>query len=83
MKIILILFLIIIPFSLYAQRDTTVTIRKENVAIKEILKDIQSESDFRFFYNAELPELNKTVSVRVRNSGVTETQSRSEIQRRQ
>jgi TonB-linked SusC/RagA family outer membrane protein len=72
MKIILILFLIIIPFSLYAQRDTTVTIRKENVAIKEILKDIQSESDFRFFYNAELPELNKTVSVRVRNSGVTE-----------
>lgn len=71
-RIILILFLIIIPLGLYAQKDTTVTIRKDNVVLKEILKDIQNESDFRFFYNAELPELNKTVSVRVRNAGVTE-----------
>ncbi len=71
-KIILVLFLIIAPFVLFAQKDTTVTIRKENIALKDVLKEIQNGSDFRFFYNAELPELNNTVSVKVKNEGVME-----------
>ena len=72
LNLIIITFLIIAPFQLFAQKDSTVTIRKENVSLKEILDEIQKESDFRFFYNSGLPSLNKQVSVKVKKANVTE-----------
>ncbi|MEA1876075.1 MAG: SusC/RagA family TonB-linked outer membrane protein [Bacteroidota bacterium] len=71
-KIFLVLFLSIAPLALFGQQDTTVTIQKENVALKEILEDIQSESSFSVFYNKDLPVINKTVTVKVRNTSVAE-----------
>lgn len=34
-----------------------------NVPVKEVLKNIEEQSDFRFFYNDELSEVNRYVSV--------------------
>ena len=34
-----------------------------DITIKEVLKNIESQSDFRFFYNDELSEVNRLVSI--------------------
>lgn len=34
-----------------------------DVTVKEVLKNIESQSDFRFFYNDELSEVNRNISI--------------------
>ncbi len=71
-KILLFLVFTAISLTLFAQKDTTITIRKANVTIGEILKDIQEQGVYHLYFNAALPQLNKKVTVKAKNQPITE-----------
>ena len=45
----------------------------QNKPIKEVLKVIESKSEYRFFFNEGLIGLDKTVTLQVNNAGIDET----------
>ncbi|MQY80039.1 MAG: SusC/RagA family TonB-linked outer membrane protein [Bacteroidetes bacterium] len=77
-KILLVMKLTLIAFflctlqvsaSLYSQTKHFDLLMKD-VSVKEVLKTIESQSDFRFFYNDELSDLNRLVSLDIRKNNV-------------
>jgi len=65
-KLPLFLLFILMPLSILAQE--TITLKKENTPIKDILKTIQKETNYRFFYDPALKSLDKKVSIRVKGA---------------
>lgn len=57
--------------SAYSQ-TTTLSIEARNQAIKTVLERIESQSDFKFFYNTKQVDTNKRVSIHADNKGVFE-----------
>ncbi|MEA4808649.1 hypothetical protein SDC9_25197 [bioreactor metagenome] len=60
-----------ITASTYAQ-SFKVTIQKQNSSIIDILKEIEGSSEFTFFFNNNLVDINKKVSVNVKNGSLEE-----------
>lgn len=60
-----------ITASTYAQ-SFKVTIQKQNSTIIDILKEIEGSSEFTFFFNNNLVDINKQVSVNVKNGSLEE-----------
>ena len=60
-----------ITASTYAQ-SFKVTIQKQNSTIIDILKEIEGSSEFTFFFNNNLVDINKKVSVNVKNGSLEE-----------
>lgn len=56
-----------------ANLSAQITVNVQNKTIKEILKVIESKSDYRFFYNEGLKGLDKVTSLNVNNVGIDET----------
>jgi len=69
LKLCLFIFLSLFSLTLTAQ----ITINVQNKPIKEVLKVIESKSNYRVFYNEELNGLDKLVSLQVNNAGIEET----------
>ncbi|NJK98240.1 MAG: hypothetical protein HC905_27985 [Bacteroidales bacterium] len=46
------------------------TLNFENTKVKEILKTIESQSSYRFFYNDQLSDVNRIVNVSVSQSNI-------------
>ncbi len=67
-----IVLLMVLPLSVHAQRDSTVTVRLEDVSLREALQDIQDNSEFQFFYNREHPALDKEISLRLRRANIVQ-----------
>ncbi|MEA3461764.1 MAG: carboxypeptidase-like regulatory domain-containing protein, partial [Bacteroidota bacterium] len=65
-----IVILLAMPLAMYAQRDSTVTVRLENVTLREAIQDIQDNSKFRFFYNDDLPVFDTELSLRLRRASI-------------
>jgi len=65
------LFLALFSTSLYAQ----VTVDVSNRPLKEILKVIESKSQYRFFYNESLKGLEKIGSLQVKDATIDKTMS--------
>lgn len=53
-------------------QSQTFDINSRDVSVKEIFRIIESKSDYRFFYNDELSEVNRLVSINVSGSQVTD-----------
>jgi len=64
--------LMALPLAIYAQRDSTVTVRLEDVSLREAIRDIQNNSEFQFFYNSEHPALDKKISLRLRRANIVQ-----------
>ena len=62
---LLALFLLLAP-SLYAQ----ITIDVKSQPIRQILRNIEKTSDYKFFYNNDLLDLDKTISFSVTNATI-------------
>jgi hypothetical protein len=62
--LILLLSLANVSASVYSQ-NTLLSLSVNKMSFRETLKVIEKESDYRFFYNDELTDLNKIVSVSV------------------
>ncbi len=63
------LFLALFSTSISAQ----VTVDVSNKSIKEILKEIETKSEYRFFYNESLKGLDKITSLRVKDATIDNT----------
>ncbi len=63
-------FLIVVPSAMFAQRDSSVTVRLENVSLREAIQNIQNNSEFRFFYNDDIPTLDKKITLRLRRVNI-------------
>ena len=76
LTVILSLLLITQAFALksYSQR-TLINLKMENVTIKEVLRGIEEKSDFYFLYNNDLINVNRTVSIDVKNEKVQDVLS--------
>lgn len=68
-RILYILFMLLISGSVCSQ--ITVDIKKK--PIKEALKEIESKSSFKFFYNNDLKGLDKVVSLKVSDDNIDST----------
>jgi len=55
-----------------AEHDPRVSIVKTNVSIKSLLTEIEQQTDFTFFYNNQLVDVQKTASLRVENKKLSE-----------
>ena len=68
LRLCLLMLIALISFNLTAQ----ITINEQNKSIKEILKTIETRSNYRFFYNEELKGLEKVSSLNVNNVSIDE-----------
>ena len=69
LKVFLLVSMISMPVILHAQ----ITVKADNETVRSILKKIEKQSDMTFFYNEALTDLNKKVSVNVKNSSLEST----------
>ena len=62
---------LLLTFALFSTSvSATITVEASNKSIKEILKVIETKSEYRFFYNESLQELNKRSSIKVKNVSI-------------
>lgn len=60
-----------ISASVYSQ-NTTFTMNYTNLSVKEVFDKLEKQSDFRFFYNGHFTELNKKVSIYMKDKRIDE-----------
>lgn len=74
MKITIILSLITImsvQATVYSQ-NKYFTISTDNLSVRDLLKEIEKQSSYRFFYNEDFSDLNRTISLDVKDLNVDE-----------
>ncbi len=65
-SLLFIAFFFMISLSTFAQ----ITINVNKQTIKQAIKQIEKNSEYSFFYNYDLPELNKVISVQAKNEKI-------------
>lgn len=63
-------FVIQLSANVYSQ--TRLTVESKNRTIKEVLLDIENQSEFRFFYNEQFSDLNRQVNFNIENQSIQE-----------
>jgi len=58
----------------YSQR-TLLSLKMDNVTVKDVLRVIEDKSDFYFLYNNDLINVNRTVSIEVKNEKIQDVLS--------
>ena len=53
-------------------QETRINLKMENSTVKEVLKNIESRSDFTFYYNDNVIDTDKRVSVNVENTSISD-----------
>ena len=53
-------------------QNSGISLRMENVKVKDVLGSIEDQSAYRFFYNDELSDVNRLVDLQVDNSDINE-----------
>ena len=73
---ILLLLIFSSPLHLFAadsySKLTRLTLHMERVKIKDVLMEIENQSEFYFLYNGKLVDVDKTVSVHVEDQAITD-----------
>lgn len=69
-SIILNLFFVMAFSSTTFSQEEFITLEAKDITVKSVLKNIENQSDLRFFYNDELREINKKVTLWVKNQRV-------------
>lgn len=67
MKLTVLLFLtnVCMAFSSTYSQQTKLTLSGKNVSIRDVLSNVEDKSEFRFFFNNELIDLNKRISYNI------------------
>ncbi len=61
-------FVVQLSASVYSQ--TRLTVDSKNKTVKEVLLDIENQSEFRFFYNEQFTDLNRYVKFNIDNESI-------------
>ena len=51
-------------------QSENISMNLKNAKVKEIFKTIENQSNYRFFYNDELSDINRTVNLKVKDSNI-------------
>lgn len=65
-------FIIALPSVIYAQRDSTISVRFDKLTLREAFLDIEDNSEYKLFFNDELSVLNQEVTLRLRRVMIQE-----------
>jgi TonB-linked SusC/RagA family outer membrane protein len=72
---ITLLLLFVLAFQLQAEQiysqDTKISLDMKNASIEKVLQAIEEKSDYYFLYNSKLIDVDRTVSVRVKNAAIS------------
>ncbi|MDR1601196.1 MAG: TonB-dependent receptor [Tannerella sp.] len=63
-------------FSLCATASAHISLSIKNKPVREVIKDIEKTSDYRFFYNDDLPGLDANVSIHIQEGTITAVMNR-------
>lgn len=69
LRALCLLLLLSISFAAYSQ----ITVNVKDLSLRASLKKIEQVSNYKFFYNENLPELNQKVSLNVQNATIDQT----------
>ena len=61
-------FVVQLSANVYSQ--TKLTVDSKNKTVKEVLSDIENQSEFRFFYNEQFTDLNRYVKFDIDNESI-------------
>jgi TonB-dependent starch-binding outer membrane protein SusC len=70
MLTLLLSMLLMVPIGLQAQ-DTQITLNVHNTSVRDVLKMIESKSDYHFAYNNKLIDVSRKIDVVVTNESIT------------
>jgi TonB-linked SusC/RagA family outer membrane protein len=65
------LYSVLLVFPLYATATAYISLSIKNKSVREVIKDIEKTSDYRFFYNDDLPGLDANVSIQIEGGTIT------------
>ncbi|NCB08706.1 MAG: SusC/RagA family TonB-linked outer membrane protein, partial [Bacteroidia bacterium] len=66
----------VVQLSATVYSQTRLTVDSKNKTVKEVLFDIENQSNFRFFYNEKFMDLNRRVSFEIKNQSIEEVMNR-------
>ena len=66
----------VVQLSATVYSQTRLTVDSKNRTVKEVLFDIENQSNFRFFYNEKFMDLNRRVSFEIKNQSIEEVMNR-------
>lgn len=66
---LLTLCLLLFPLKMSAQ-NSVFTIKKKNVSIETVIKQIEQSSNYKFFYNDNTVDVNELISVNIKNASI-------------
>lgn len=66
----------VVQLSATVYSQTRLTVDSKNRTVKEVLFDIENQSNFRFFYNEKFMDLNRRVSFDIKNQSIDEVMNR-------
>lgn len=69
LRAICLLLFLSVSFTVYSQ----ITVNVKDISLRASLKKIEQVSNYKFFYNESLPELNQKVSLNVKDATIEQT----------
>mgnify|MGYP007002625957 FL=1 len=69
LRTICLLLFLCVSFTAYSQ----ITVNVKDISLRASLKKIEQVSNYKFFYNESLPELNRKVSLNVKDATIAQT----------
>ena len=69
LRTICLLLFLCVSFTAYSQ----ITVSVKDISLRASLKKIEQVSNYKFFYNESLPELNRKVSLNVKDATIEQT----------
>jgi len=72
LTLILILLNVCVAFSSTYSQQTKFTLSGQNVSIRDVLSNVESKSEFRFFFNGELINLNQRVNYNIEEGTISQ-----------
>ena len=75
LRAICLLLFLSVSFTAYSQ----ITVNVKDISLRASLKKIEQVSNYKFFYNESLPELNRKVSLNVKNATIEQTDRKSVV----
>jgi len=70
LKLLLLTVCVLLATQLYSQEN--ISLRVQDMALVNVFETIQEESGYRFFYSDDLVDLDKSISIDLRNVNITE-----------
>jgi len=80
MKLKLLFLIVFVLFATHSFSQESISLKVEDVALVNVFKTIEEESDYRFYYSDDLVDLNKSISMDVKDVDIRLVVAELELQ---